>query len=398
MSIRFCFSMINLTTKSYYGFIVLLIGFCSCQSSGNDAQQVTNTEKEKDSFRITFDTNQELNFHFTAKPEFSYAQVYKDSIDLLVCPNRQQHSIDFYRMDNGVKIDSVLLSLDGPNGIPRIDNFLYKKDTIYAVSTSTFELVLFNIEGETLKRMRIVSNEQNELVRPNAYFPVEVAKVGDLVYVSGDPELNVRDQKSYKTGKYAYEVNIKSEEFRSVFKIATVYHEDQWMINQYFYSNLYNPYVDKWLFSFQVDDSIRVYNTRGRVDAYFAGSSFSGSIKKWNKDDLNSEKAYSYYLKNKVYDRVIYDKKNRLYYRFVIHPNQDAIANRDINGMWKRRYSIVILNEDFLKVGETMVKDKAFGQDHISTNDGVYLSYYIEDEAVEGVKRYVKINPVKLIE
>lgn len=349
-------------------------------------------------YSIDFDQDDQLEFYYNAKPAFNFARIHKDSIDLLLCTNRKQNSIDFYRMDSGFKIDSILLSLEGPNGLPGLNNFLYESDTIYAINAFAYELILFNTEGVALKRIRIKPEKQEESVLPRYFSPMELVKEGDVVYISGDPDLDIRNQESYKRGKYTYEVNIKTGQSRSVFGVPAIYHEDQWMVNQYFYRNLYDKEKRQWIFSFEVDDSLRVYSINEKVKAFYAGSQLSGEIEKWNKEDLNSEKAYSYYLRNKVYGKLIYDRKNELYYRFVNHPNQDAIANRDIDRMWNRRYSIVILDKKFNWLGETEIKDEAYEQGHISTDNGVYLSYFREKEAIEGVKKYIKMNPVDLNE
>lgn len=364
-------------------------------SACSEKSSIENSDKLNAKVDLTLDFEDGLAFTYEVMPNFNFSHVYMDSIALLVAANKIQNSIDFHRLDNGLKIDSVVMALEGPNGLPRMGNFLFDSDTIYVTNPFAYELILFDLSGIALKRIRIKPNQANESLLPRYFTPSQIFKKGDFVYLSGDPDLNPRETDSYKKGKYMYEVDIKTGEFRSVFDVPEIYHKDQWMINQYFYRQIYDENRDAWLFSFEVDDSIRLYNLQDEAESFFAGSMLSGDIRKWNKTDINSQEAYRYYLSNKVYGKVVYDEKNALYYRFVKHPNRDAMMKKDVDQMWMRNFSIVVLDENLSWVGETKLDYEFIGDSHVSTKDGVYLSYFKEGETEEGEVKYVKLIPIQ---
>lgn len=382
------------TTFLILSALAISVFFFSCDES---RQELTSNELVNN-LKVTFDLEDKLNFFYETKPNFDFSQVYQDSIALLVSANKIQHSIDFYRLDNGEKIDSVMLSLEGPNGVPSLNNFLYYSDTLYVTNPFFYELVLFDLSGIALKRIRIRPTEQYESLLPRHFTPSQIVKKGDLVYLSGDPDLNISDPEAYKKGRYLFEVNVKTGAFRSIFEVAKVYEKDRWMVNQYFYRQMYDEERGVWLFSFEVDDSLRLYDLNGSRKSFFAGSFVSGEIDMWTGPEVSSDRAYRYYLSQKSYGKLIHDKKNHLYYRFVNHPNKEAFMTGKLEKLWFRSFSIVTLNESLEWVGETDIKDKAFGEFHISTNDGIYLSYFKEEEAKEGVKTYVKLKPIWLDE
>lgn len=375
-------------------FVAALVFCFSCQ----EAEQGSEQQELKKVVELSFDLEDQLSFTYEIMSSFNFSHVYKDSIEVLVSANKIQNSIDFYRLDNGIKIDSVMLSLEGPNGLPRMGNFLYDSDTIYITNPFSYEVILFDLSGIALKRIRIRPERQNESLLPRYFTPSQIVRKGDFVYLSGDPDLNTLDRDSYKEGKYMYEVNVKTGESRSLFDVPDIYHNDQWMVNQYFYRQVYDERRDSWLFSFEVDDSLKLYDLNERQQSFFAGSLLSGSIRKWNKKDVNSKEAYRYYLSNKVYGKLVYDKKHDLYYRFVKHPNREAMMNKDVDQMWTRDFSIVVLDKSLKWIGETRVRDKYIGESHISSEDGVYLAYFKEDSSREGEIKYVKLIPVEVNE
>jgi len=384
-------SMRNTFGSIFWPFILCCFIFHSCSTGGSENGGAINDLGP--SIKIELAKDDSLKFYYETKSDFDYSQLYQDSIPLLVAANKRLNSIDFYRMNNGEKIDSIMLSLDGPNGLPRLNNFLLESDTLFAINSFAYELVLFDLNGIALKRIRVRPPEAYDALLPRYFTRSEILKKGDLIYVFGDPDLNPLDR-SYAKGKYAYEINLRTGESRSVFEVPEIYRRDRWMINQYFYRHLYSQEKDGWLFSFEVDDSIRLYTTGSKPESYFAGSRLTGPIEKWNRKDVNSKEAYRYYLGNKSYSKLIFDRKHELYYRFVKHPNEQAKMDKDVDAMWFRGFSVVVLDEDLNWVGETLMKNKSIGEVHISTDSGVYLSYFDVDKAIEGEKLFYRLNPV----
>lgn len=377
---------------SVFFFAAVTLVNVGCNSGGGteDARE-TQVQEHKCSFE--FEIDDELKFFYHVRPDFDYSQVVEDSLDYLLVANKKQHSIDFFRLDNGRKVDSVMLALQGPNGLPRLSNFLYDSDTLYLVNPFSYELILFNRQGIALKRIRVKPDEPFDSVLPRYFTPSQMIKRNEFIYVFGDPDLNPLDVKNYSKGKYAYKINIESGKAESVFDIPKVYKDDSWMINQYFYRNFYDERRDAWLMSFEVDDDIWLYSTTRGAIRFDGKSDLSPAIRKWNRKDVNSKEAYRYYLSNKVYSKIIFDRHHELYYRFVRHPNKQGVIDKDVDAMWDRPFSIVVLDKNMNRIGESMITDKRVGEVHISTERGVYLSYFDEETSIEGEKRYVRLIP-----
>ncbi|MGW8123877.1 DUF4221 family protein [Roseivirga echinicomitans] len=386
--------MINKVTLFYLLMLSVLLALVSCsgrETLDSDHSQMTNNVD------IEFDHKDSLVFYYHSFPRFDFNQVYsgynKSKDTVVLFSNAKQNSIDFFDLETGVKFDSLMLPLNGPNGIQRLGNFIINNDSLFVIDSFRYELLIYSLDGVVLNKIKLRSDNPFETLLPRYFTAQEILKEGDKIYITGDPDLNPHDLKNYKKGRYIVEVNLTSEEVKHIGNVPKIFHNDKWMINQYFYRYAVDSERKGWVFSFESSDSVFHYSINGEVKSYYAGTTLEDNLKPWGKSDMNSQDAYKFYLSHQSYAKIIYDSYNKLYYRFVRHPNLDAVSKGDIDRMWARDFSIVILDESFNWVGETEINGKGIGENHLLTKSGVYISYYNNENAVEGVKKFVKIVP-----
>jgi len=369
---------------AFLSFAFLIIG-SACSQKG-DTKSV---EKDlSDKVEVNFDFQDKIDFNYEIRPNFEFSQTLDSHMVAFV--NRYSNSIDIYSIEKGSLEKQIVFPTEGPNGLNRLSNFLIKNDTIYCVDSFKYEVVLFDFNGVALKRIKCLSTDYDFSILPRHFSPSQIHKNENKLYVLGDPDINPHS-KNYSEGNYMLEIDLTSGNIKQMIAVPEFLTDDRWMVNQYFYKHLYHD--DSWLFSFEISENIFAFNELSEVSEYFAGSKYGKSFGKWNRKDLNSESAYKYYLSSTTYGQIIYDQKNELYYRTVRLPNSEAINEQNLDKMWTKGLSIIVLDKNLNRIGETLVEDSRIGGSFISTEKGVYISFFDKNITNDGLRKYVLVKP-----
>lgn len=152
------------------------------------------------------------------------------------------------------------------------------------------------------------------------------------------------------------------------------------------YRQLYHCFdEDEMIVSFPAADFLYKYSlTTYSMDSVRATSKFIGKIKPLSKRSglkTNLEKSARFYASNPSYGPVYYDKYRKVYYRFAELPRKRAEFDpNDPMGSVMKSQSIIILDKDFQKIGESQIGNKYRILNTIITHDGILLNRLEKDE------------------
>lgn len=330
-------------------------------------------------------------------PTFTRAKTIEiEGESIIIAPDRRNHAIDFYKSKGGGAFRTIELSLEGPNGVSQISNFQYSDDTLFVVDAFKYELVLFDTNGQAIRRIKLIDVEKPFTMLPRYFTGAEMSIINGHVLFIADADLNLSDKYGLKQSKTLLDVTIETGVIEYHFGIPEILLNDHWVINQHFFSAT-NVDSVTWVYSFDLSDSLFIYRIGiDKPQRVYAPSKYAKELKKWNKRDLNSKEAYQYYYKQTSYYKVVYDPYKKYYYRFVHHPNERAILAGDNENLWDQDYSIMVIDQNFRVLGEKLFERDKLPSVEIVDMDGLWLP--LLDSVVqnsEGVKKFVKVEVIE---
>jgi hypothetical protein len=140
---------------------------------------------------------------------------------------------------------------------------------------------------------------------------------------------------------------------------------------------------DEYIYSFRYLDSIFIKNPNNKGRDYTVKNCKS----KYRKKAMDMGDIYSPIIQQMAYDvehphylSIIYDKYRNCTYRFF-YPGVELREDEDPRKMFRNRkkFSIMILNEDMNVVGETMMPEKTYNPNmSFIAEDGLYLALHCD--------------------
>ena len=317
-----------------------------------------------------------------------------NSSTIILAPDKQNHQLLFFETSGGGSFKKVQLELEGPNGVRQISNFQFKNDTLYVVDSFAYALVLFDDKGKALKRIKLINPELPVSILPRYFSKSEMVIDNGKVFILGDADVNISDSKSKEKSKSLIEVDVFSGEIKNHFDLPDILKKDLWMINQHFFTAA-KIGDSSWVYSYDLSDSLYVYTLGDNSPrAVKATSSYHKPLKVWGKRDSNSPDAYNYYLSNTSYFLVLYDDYRHLIYRLVQHPNERALSEGNLDQMWDREFSLMVLDMDFNILAERLFhSEDNLLRIPIVDEEGLWVA--VSDSTTresEGITKFIQLN------
>ncbi len=171
-------------------------------------------------------------------------------------------------------------------------------------------------------------------------------------------------------------LNLKSGVKEYVTEFPSIYNKYHWGFWAYNYPYITFNSKEQMIISYPACHQLYLYDIHTKKQkAVNAGSSLFKNIPPFsNKKEIKAELKDEYikhYQTNYAYGIIAYDKKHKLYYRQVRHPNKNwgKSANKT------RKMSIIVLDEKFHFLGEVeLPADKNYYR-FIVTEQGIVASY-----------------------
>jgi hypothetical protein len=310
----------------------------------------------------------------------------KDSL-ILSFLNKYDNSILFYDCMSKDFISKIIFHRDGPMNVGNIQSYCYiDEDSILLYDINTLTLYMANSDAGIIKKSKIdifkYSTESFICPEPLPQTTAPLFKIDRLVLLMG-----------YRFGGYDNETNIRrastavysldSDSLYFINEYPDMYKKGNWGIGTAFreVSNTYTP-DRKMVLSFSADPDITVREIyENTEETFYAGSKHHTKIQSLKKsvEQTTVDDEVRFYMENTVYHEIIYDKYNKLYYRFAHLPVYDGYSTRDF--IHKKPISVIILDENFNKVGETLLPaNKYYSRQCFVSPEGLHIQVLSDDD------------------
>jgi len=127
----------------------------------------------------------------------------------------------------------------------------------------------------------------------------------------------------------------------------------------YLYSHTYNLDKQIFVYSFPVDDSLRITNFKGKEASKLAASEILGKIDPYLEQDRDyADDEYELvHLEKKYYGGIVYDSYRNVYYRFFSKEIEPAAIEKSNTGeeFYLRENGVMVFDADFNKTGEYLM-------------------------------------------
>lgn len=285
------------------------------------------------------------------------------------------HEFDLSRLK---QTNRITLAMNGPHGVGDVKGFrVLSRDSLIVVNRAS-ELFFVNSKGEVSRKIDYSFTRKGIETTPTksiSSFRQQIETVGDsILLLTQLPGGNWRllSNEDANNLKICLQVNINTKEIKF---LSLTYPKDYMIdgLKGLYFSRLYNG--NNYIYSFEGDHNI--YTTSDHISfskAIDAGSSL------FNEIPVNTTSGIDEYLAHGVksprYLSIIYDPFRKLYYRFA-YPGYNFEEGEDKYKLvqFLPKLSIIILDENFDKVGESALPDNTFLRDnYFVSKDGLYLS------------------------
>jgi hypothetical protein len=320
---------------------------------------------------------------------FQYAraiQYFEDSINKhFTYFNSKNRSIYFF--DYSTKKQDFIWNTEDYDGI--FDSYyIINTDSIFLFNTKQKILSLYNMNGNFKDKFVF---ETKEMITDSAILPFPYLETSlPLVCYEGSLYLT-----GYHVGEFeglnlqrktVYKYSMQNKNLKHIIDFPDLYNNYNWGTT-YFYttSSTYNPSIHSLILNYPLCHDLFVYNLKTEKGKYVnAGSSHIESIEPFSKDkkdfaDLDTR--VKYYLGNASYTSVYYDKYKNIYYRLAALPLQ--FIDENIQDCWeKRKYSLIILNNNFEYVGEVSLTGILPTHVFVAKN-GIHIQAFSNDDIMK---------------
>jgi hypothetical protein len=303
-------------------------------------------------------------------PMFRYNEINGEL--LFSTYNSNAHKLQIYNLDKKRQTKSVQLSEEGPDAISELMGFhIHNFDSIFIFPYHGISFYLIDSTGEI----------------KNKYLIGDPLKLNNKIYetsLEGYFETSFDQDKNLITFGIAPYINRQTSEYYQLPLVANYNLEKEIVEHSYGYppksyrgDELYYLHEeigvtyasDYEIHHFAGSHEFSLYNKNDKTVVKII-SSKSQYLPEHLEPILNDggkliqlQKQKNYLITNGFYTSMVYDKKNRLTYRFVIHPQNLKGSDGLLNTVMDRPRSVMIFNKEFNIAGEYLFPSTALVED-----------------------------------
>ncbi|MBR2456262.1 MAG: DUF4221 family protein [Bacteroidaceae bacterium] len=192
------------------------------------------------------------------------------------------------------------------------------------------------------------------------YFPFPSCKISPICYEEGEiiywgnfagEYLNENSENRRLMGIF----NMDNSDIKYYVPYIDFYYNTNWGggLFRWVYAD-YNPDQRIFIVSLPAAHELLIVSKEGELlKRVYSGSKYIDTIESFSLlklDMADSDERTKHFVENHSYSNVLYDPYNRVYYRIA------EIKSEYVGAMgWKKNISVVILNEQFQRIGETFI-------------------------------------------
>lgn len=254
--------------------------------------------------------------------------------------------------------------------------YIASLDSVYIMDpmdTKNYKLHLFNRSGKLVSTLQSKDGAlvglEKAMPEINANKPA--LRRGNWLYLIGVPEGDFREAHTYEKGKIEVAINLRTGEYRYGYHYPGRYTEEGSWSNFSDVSRCLTP-GNKFLYSFGIEDSVRLTDTQQEETLFYAGSDyFADTALHQNGAGKPEENQHPPF-----YAGILYDSENEVYYRMAVHALPE---NAESAWVANRPASVIILNKELEKAGEYLLPvGKHLYYQWFIGPDGLYIANHYE--------------------
>lgn len=278
----------------------------------------------------------------------------EEGIEYLVVENKFSNSLQFYSIISGALAKELFLEKEGPNGINEIHGFtIICSDSIVIYDKYKASALLINSEGEVIDRLKLKEGEDNYINHasmtrlPNIFFN---GKLHMYIF----PRIKLNDKAFFNEQnkfEWEYDVDSKTSKFSNT-TWPDLYKGKFWGFYHTFPSRIKGS-GDFLVYSYGIDKNLHTVSSDGEHNQFEAKSDYI------NEDiqplALNGN-MNEYFMENGIYGMIMYDQYREVYYRVAGLKTSYFGASNKPKSDFDKPYSIIILDKNFKKMGEKILR------------------------------------------
>ena len=271
--------------------------------------------------------------------------------------SRKTNSLCIYDLDSAKLIDKIEYYSQGPNAINSVEGCQYgAPDSVWLYSVrANHELIRTDTAGNILERFDYPFDPTaSYAMRPEPYTSAPYKVSGPNHYLFGS--CSFRD------------ANPSQQPFAgSIFNVATgqlsvgiPYPESYTNVPQFIerFSGMLSPSYTvapdgKIVVSFAASDSLFIFDSLTSMPTHRLATITEPLEITPAPDGASTLDAMTHLIKQPTMANILYDPENKLYYRLVALPMADFDPSKGYDELLRRPWTVVILDENFNKVGES---------------------------------------------
>ena len=305
--------------------------------------------------------------------------------------------INIYNYIQGNLVSKIPLFPEGPNGVGfgngLMAHRMINSDSVLVYNYYLLSMFLLDGEGNLIRKYsiqeRYVSGQDEAIPWPSSMRPIIV--VQDKAYLMGS--LIKSEIENKEQAGMVISVDLQTGEVKRFLSRSEVYDWGNWNSHNLKHDLFgdFNPLTGRFVYSFAADPFLYETDHDEFFKKHFVGSQFFQKILPMGFDKrerYDSEKVEFFDKTTPSFHKLIFDKHRRLYYRFCFLPLTES-EYVPSSGVYNAKESIIILDEDFRKVGEFLLPRFTYEfYNFFLTKEGLHLKLKSELEVSDDVSTY----------
>lgn len=393
--------------------ILFLIKISLIWSCGNDNfndilyYQEDNSIIFKDNFQLK--EYNEVSFPLsnkTAFNNFSICYFEDENQSFVSILNLIEPAIYIYNYNTRQLFKKIILQKEGENGVGKLSklssHYIDNLNEVYILNYFELRMYTLNLNGTLLRKDNLANLKDTFSPNPvtSTSFPV-VRSDDNKLYIPGHPFFSFKKFKSIASFTV---VDLKNYSINYKYIMPKLYEKASWYSNFSYIPTMVKNSTNKKLFvSFPIDPFI--YQVEGDTitkDSYVSSKYFKtiqpltrNTEKDYIGTNYTTQQREEYSGTTPVFRAFLYDKYNNIYIReAVLKPTLTEFKN----GNQDPTSSLILLDENFKKIGETLLPNEIYTSRIFFLNKkGLHVAKINkyqenEDEITFGVFKLEKIN------
>ncbi len=296
---------------------------------------------------------------------------HKDS-SYLAYLNEQNATIYLYNLKSPKNPKTISFLTEKYNFTKIHGLHIHSLDSIFILNG--YRLFLSDMGGNIIKTYSLIDKSIYQTSSNPTMGTLAPAKlIGNTLYISAMPDKDFFNSNYFEGNELKILLNIKTGQFKYTFSYPNSYKNEVWGNNLAYFFHTYNEDKNVFVYSFSIDENIYSTNHSNLLNTFYAGSKFfTGSKPMEGIITKDFQKRFEYYLRQPSYFAIYYDKYRKLYYRIAHQPTPEEDI---INQNYIKHTSIIILDNNFTKIGETLLPKYGYTETMcFITKEGLYIA------------------------